>query len=164
MDLCKTSNHDLFQLWAQTVTELKRRAMWVNGSPLGWAAEQLVCDRLHLDPTPVNTHYRDAIGRQNRERYQIKARQAEVRKARINGLTDLCGGHFDFLVAVVFQEDHRTVRQAFRMPHSAVLEVANPMSTRSNAHEFTLNANLIARKDVEDITDLLTGPHHTMPF
>ena len=155
MDLCKTSNHDLFQLWAQTVTELKRREMWVNGSPLGWAAEQLVCDRLRLDPTPVNTHYRDAIGRQGRERYQIKARQAETGKARINGLTDLHGGHFDFLVAVVFQEDHRTVRQAFRMSHSAVLEIAKPMSSRRNAHEFTLSADIVAREDVKDITGLL---------
>ena len=65
--------------------------MWVNGSPLGWAAEQLVCDRLGLDPTPVNTHYRDAIGTRERERYQIKGRTRSARDANINGLQDLPG-------------------------------------------------------------------------
>ena len=129
--------------------------MWVNGSPLGWAAEQLVCDRLGLDPTPVNTHYRDAIGTRERERYQIRGRTSSARDANINGLQDLPGKHFDFLVVVLFEEDRRSVQQAFKMPHSAVLAVSNLPGAGRNAYGFILTADIATRKDVEDITELL---------
>ena len=136
------------------MTELKRRGMWVNGSPLGWAAEQLVCDSLGLDPTPVNTHYRDATDTQERERYQIKARTSDGRAPNVNGLQDVPGNHFDFLVVVVFEEDRRSVRQAFKIRHSVVEAVAT-LSAR-NGYGFPLNADIVARNGVTDITDQLT--------
>ncbi len=153
MDLSTTRDHDLYQLWAQSMTELQKRGMLANGSPLGWAAEQLVCDRLRLDPTPVNTHYRDAIGRQKPERYQIKARTRNRRAPNVNGLQDVPGRHFDFLVVVIFEEDHRSVHRAFKIPHSAVEAVAKPSSR--NGYGFPLNADIVARNGVEDITGWL---------
>ena len=155
MGLRNTSDQDLFRLWAQAMAELKRRKMWANGSPLGWAAEQLVCDRLRLNPTPINEHYRDAISAQERERYQIKGRQSSVGRATINGLQDLNKGNFDYLVVVLYQEDYLTLRQAFKMCHSVVLEVATETARGRNAYGFTLTRDIANREDVQDITKLL---------
>lgn len=155
MNSRNTGDHDWFQLWAQIVTELRRLGMWENGSPLGWAAKRLVCDRLRLDPTPENTPYHDAIRRQSGDRYQIKARTFNGKTPNINGLNGVDDGLFDFLVVVIFQEDHRTVRQAFRMRHATVSEVAKTTPTGRNGHGFNLTAALVKRKDVEDITEWL---------
>ena len=153
MALRNTIDQDWFRLWAQAMAELKKRKMWVNGSPLGWAAEQLVCDRLRLDPTPINEHYRDAIG--GEERYQIKGRQSSVGRANINGLQDLNEGNFDYLVVVLYQEDYLTLRQAFKMCHSVVLEVATKTTGGRNAYGFKLTEQIANREDVQDITKLL---------
>ena len=153
-----TRDEDLYRLWAQTMAELKGRGMWENGSPLGWAARQLACERLNLDPEPNNRDYYDAtapnpINPRQRDRYQIKGRQSQVSKANINGLQDLPGGHFEFLVVVLYEEDYLTVRRAFKIPHAVVLEVAE--FGNRNGYGFWLNQGNIARPDVQDITDRL---------
>ena len=156
MDLRKIGCHDLYHLWAESMAVLKERGMWANGSPLGWYAEQLACDRLCLDPTPVNTHYHDAIGTRDLERYQIKGRTSSVSAANINGLQDLPGKHFHFLVVVLFEEDRCSMRQAFKIHHSAVLEVAKLPDSGRNGWQFPLTAVTDGREGVEDITELLS--------
>ena len=149
MDFSEIRDDDLFRLWAQAMTALKNRGMLTNGSPLGWATEELVCERLNLERSPVNTHHYDATGPEG-ERYQIKGRAGGN---NVNGLRGLDGGHFDFLVAVLFWEDYRTVRLAVKMRHAAVSEVAK--LTSANGHGFNLTQNIANREGVDDITDWL---------
>ena len=156
MDVRTASDHDLYRLWAECMTELQRRGMLANGSPLGWATERLVCDRLGLDPTPANTHYRDAVGTGQRQRYQIKGRTADGRAPNVNGLQDPAGQHFDFLVVVIFEEDRLSVQKAFRMRHDVVQAVAKETNTGRNAYGFRLTADITERDGVEDITNRLT--------
>ena len=68
-------------------------------------------------------------------------------------MQDLPGSHFKFLVVVLYEEDYLTVHRAFKIPHSVVLEVAE--FGTSNGYGFRLNQEIIARPDVENITDRL---------
>ena len=153
-----TSDQNLYRLWGQAMVELKRRGMWANGSPLGWAAEHLVCHNLNLAPMPTNKKYFDAIGVRPTQRYQFKVRQSTVGSANINGLQDLPGHHFHFLVVVLFEKDYYSVHKAFKMRHSVALDVATSTSGGGNGYGFTLTEDIVGRNDVDDITTELVWP------
>ena len=156
MNLSDHNDQDIYHLWADVMNELERRSMLVNGSPLAWYAEQLVCDRLDLDPAPDNTPFYDAVAKNGDDKYQIKARRADIGDANINGITGVDEQKFKFLVVVLFRPDRRTISGAYDLHSTTVKQISTIMSNRPNAREFTLNSGVASRRDVHNITHLLT--------
>lgn len=85
-------------------------------------------------------------------RYQIKGRRITVANSstQIGVIRDIVGVNFDFLIAVVFDEDW-TVHRAVKIPHGAVSSVAC-FRKHVNGHVMHLRSSILFHEFVEDIT------------
>jgi hypothetical protein len=116
---------DLLGLYSGILVELCERGVLRSvNNPAADYAECLVAEALHLTPAPKSTKGYDAVG-QDGKRYEIKSRRVtrRSRPTRFSAIRKLEENHFDFLVAVLFDEDF-LVQRALVLPREHVTRQA----------------------------------------
>jgi hypothetical protein len=154
-DLTQYSNLDLFELYADIMSELRRRdIVHSSNNPVANYAEKLAAKGLSLDVMPESTKGYDAIDREGR-RYEIKGRRptAENHSRQLSMLRELDKKHFGFLVGILFHENF-TVFKACVIPHEVVLQRAK-YSQHPNAWIFHLKDEIWQIAGVRDVTQEL---------
>jgi Family of unknown function (DUF6998) len=142
---------DLLMQYVSVRGELRQRGVIRTSNLIGDYAEWLVANRLgfHLERNS-NPGY-DAIDG-NGIKYQVKSRHItpENRPKQIGNIRDLSKHGFDFLIAVIFNEDF-TVRRVLKISYAAVVRHAH-FRPRTNSYRFSVGHNLLNDPEVEDIT------------
>ena len=145
------------KLYAALSAELVRCGLTrKQNSPVGDVAETLFCRALGLkkNDNKASPHV-DAIGCNDDLRYQIKGRRLVGNNGsrQLSALRDLDGDHFDFLGAVLFNEDF-TVHRAAVIPMAVVRKHSKP-DEHVRANRFMLNDKVWDDPQVWDVTDKL---------
>jgi hypothetical protein len=110
LDELETLN--LLGLYADILTELYERGVVRSvNNPAADYAEFLVAKALSLTPSPKSTKGFDAIDESGRK-YEIKSRRQtrRSRPTRFSAIRGLEEDHFDYLVAVLFEESFLVYR------------------------------------------------------
>ena len=152
-ELQAMSEVELLQAHSAVIGELRRRkVVRTENNPLGDYTEWLVCNRLGLEAQGPSQAAYDAIDHQG-VRYQIKGRRSEANSVQFSAIRKLKDHGFDFIVAVVFNEDY-SVRLAIKVSYDAV-----PVLARYRAHingYIPIVTNKVVEQDgVVDISHLL---------
>jgi hypothetical protein len=147
----------LLKQYGSILAELQARGIVrSSNNPISDYAEVLVCKALRLTRQSASTKGYDATDRQGR-RYEIKGRRptAANRSLRLSAIRDIPGGHFAFLVVVLFAEDF-SVRRAVVVPASAVRAAAR---YRNHVNAWILDAreSLFGVAGCRDVTKLVSG-------
>ena len=144
---------ELLQTSGAIIDELIRRGVArTRNNPIGDYTEWLVCNRLGLERQENNQAAFDAINAQG-IRYQIKGRQSEANAVRFSTIRDLDQEGFDFVIAVVFNDDY-SVRLAAMFSIDVVPRFAH-YQQHVNGFTLTLTNNILEQDDVMDITQQL---------
>ena len=125
MDMKDLTDAEVFEHWAATLRELRRRGLIRAGSnPVGDYAELLVAQRLGLKLVPPSRGGVDAID-DNGARYQVKARRlvGGPGDRELGVIKNIDQRDFDYLVVVLFNED-LGVAGMWRLPFDLVHEKA----------------------------------------
>ncbi len=127
--------------------ELRRRRLVRSANnPTGDLAEYMFCTAFGWQQAPSSKKGYDATDDEG-VRYQIKGRRLHLRnKSRqLSAIRDPQG--YDFLAAVLFDDDYRIVRAAL-IP-AAVVHDRSTYVARTNSHKFIL------RDDVWDVLGII---------
>ena len=144
---------ELLRRHGEIIAELKRRnVVKTKNNPVGDYTEWLVRGRLELEAADNNTKAFDACDPQ-RVRYQIKGRSSNASSVRFSPVRNLAEHGFDFVIAVVFNEDY-SVRLALKVSYEAVCALAQYQAL-VNGHILTVTSDTVEQDGVEDITRLL---------
>jgi hypothetical protein len=125
IDLPGLSAAELLRLHAGVSAELRSRGICRSGNnPVADYAEGLVAKALGLQLANGSTAGYDAKDAEGR-RYEIKARRVTRPRTAtmLSAIRGMDKRHFDFLVAVIFDEDY-TVRRAIQIPYDSVVQIA----------------------------------------
>ncbi len=93
-----------------------------RNNPIGDYTEWLVRRRMGLTEASANQKGFDATD-DDENRYQIKGRREEGTSVQLSPVRDLEKRHFDFLIAVAFNNDY-SIRFAIMIPHGIVEKFA----------------------------------------
>ena len=146
---------ELLRTSGAVIAELRRRGVVKTANnPLGDYTEWLVCRLLGLESQPNSTAGFDACD-QRGMRYQIKGRRSKANSVQFSPIRNLEGHGFDFVIAVVFNDDY-SVRQAVKVPHGSVHKVARYQG-HVNGHIIIWSPQTVGVEGVEDITRSLSG-------
>ena len=124
-DIETMSDDELIQHWADVVGLLRRRGIVrTSNNPVADIAERAAADRLGLTlETRSNRGYDgvDAAGL----RYEVKSRRvtASNKSRQLSPLRGLEDRHFDFLVAVIYDQD-LSLQEMWKIPVEHVLACA----------------------------------------
>lgn len=144
------------KLYAAVSAEMVRCGLTrTQNNPVGDVAETLFCRALGLNKKGNSSSHVDAIGCNDGLRYQIKGRRLVGNNGsrQMSALRDLDRDHFDFLGAVLFNEDF-TVHRAAVIPVDVVRKLSKPdKHTRSS--RFMLTDDIWDDPQVWDVTDKL---------
>jgi hypothetical protein len=149
--------HQLLAAHSAILEELQsRKVVRSKNNPTGDYAEWLVCKKLGLTPTANSTKGYDAVDSRGRK-YQIKGRRVTpTNKSTLLGvIRNYEAGNFDYLVAVVFDQDWR-VSYAARVAH-ADLERFLTFRKHINGHTMSFPQNIFAERCFRQITNELRG-------
>ena len=138
--MSELSTKELLGLHAEVSGELRARGVCRSGNnPVANYAEGLVAKALGLELAKGSTTGFDATDSAGL-RYEIKARRMTVssKPTMLSAIRGLKKKHFDFLIAVVFNEDY-TVQRAVKIPHETVEKIAK-FRKHDNAHRVMLRA------------------------
>jgi len=116
---------ELLALHAAVSDELRRRGVTrSSNNPVGDLAEHLFWRAFDWNQAPDSMRDADATD-DAQLRYQIKGRRVTARNGsrQLGGLRNLPARRFDFLAAVLFQENYRVQRAALIL-HALVLDLA----------------------------------------
>jgi hypothetical protein len=143
---------DLLASHSAAIGELRARGVLrTQNNPTGDYTEWLVSKHLGLTLQGNSSKGFDAVDG-NGLRYQIKGRR--ITKAnpstQLGVIRYIEGANFDFLVAVVFDEDW-AVHRAVRIPHGAVGAISC-FREHVNGHVMHLRSSILVHEFVEDIT------------
>ena len=153
-DLQAMSELELLQTRGAVIEELRRRGVVrTANNPIGDYTEWLVCSRLELKIQGNSQAAFDAVDPQNGDRYQIKGRRSNSNSVQFSSIRNLENHGFDFVVAVVFNEDY-SIRFAFRIAHAAVPALAH-YQAHTNGLNLILTERAVEQDGVEDITHRL---------
>jgi uncharacterized protein DUF6998 len=127
-------------------------------SPVGDIAEWMVSKKLQLTLTPMSNRSHDAVDTSG-ARYQIKARwcPSRNRSMQLGAVRDLASNPFEFLVAVVFDDD-------FMVDYAAVIPLPTVQQrsgyvARTNSHRLSFPRSVLRLPSVRDLTaELQTWP------
>lgn len=119
-----------------------------RNNPIGDYTEWLVRRRMSLAEVPANQKGFDAID-DNGNRYQIKGRREEGTSVQFSPIRDLEKRHFDFLIAVAFNNDY-SIRFAVIIPHDSVGKFAR-YQRHVNGHLPILRDEHVKQPGVTDI-------------
>jgi len=146
---------DLLGLYSDVLTELyERRVVRSVNNPVADYAEYLVTTALALAPAPKSTKGYDAVDREGRK-YEIKARRLTPisHPTRFSAIRKLEEHHFDFLVAVLF-EQRFLVSKALVFPREYITQKAF-WQAHVNAWILPISDELWTSSAGVDITDQL---------
>ena len=147
------SEVELLQIHSAVIDELRRRrVVKTKNNPIGDYTEWLVCNRLGLQVQENSRAAFDAVGPKG-IRYQIKGRRSAANSVQFSSIRNLEQREFDFVVAVVFNEDY-SVRLAVKIPHDVVPTLAR-YQAHTNGHNLILTVDAVEQDGVEDICHLL---------
>lgn len=121
LDTQEMSVRDLLATYSQILHELRERGVVrTANNPVGDYAEYLVAAALGLALSPNSSSGCDAVGPDGL-RYEIKSRRLAIgsRPSRFSAIRQLEAAHFDYLIAVVFEDDF-AVSRAVKIPRVAV--------------------------------------------
>lgn len=156
-DLPDLSVPELLAAHSSVIDELRRRGIVRSkNNPTGDYAEWLVSTSMGLALESNSAKGFDAVDSSGR-RYQIKGRRITPnnKSTQLGVVRNLEGVDFDFLVAVVFDQDW-TVLRAAKIPHRAVASVA-AFRPHVNGHVMHLRPSVFDDPEVEDISGTLRG-------
>ena len=153
----RRSTRRLFQEYAEILGELQRRGIVRStNSPVSDYAEVLVCEALKLKRAPASAKGYDATDSRGRK-YEIKGRRPTLSNPsrQLSAIRDLDGGHFDFLVPVLFDEKFAVLR-ACKIPAAAAKAAAR---YRKHVNAWIVHARdtLLGQTGVVDITERVKG-------
>lgn len=132
--------------------ELRQRGVVRSANnPTGDLAEYLFCQAFGWTQAPNSERGFDATG-SDATRYQIKGRRVHRRnKSRqLSAMRDLAAGQFDFLAAVLFDDDFHIVRAAL-IP-ICVVEKRATYVAHTNSSKFMLRDDVWEEPGVQDVT------------
>ena len=153
IDLRAMTELELLQTRGAVIAELRRRrVVKTENNPIGDYTEWLVCNRLWLEIQGNSQAGFDAVDPQA-VKYQIKGRRASGNSVQFSAIRNLENHEFDFVVAVVFDEDY-SIRFAFKIAYTAVKQLAR-YQEHTNSHLLILTERAVELDGVEDITQLL---------
>lgn len=127
-------------------------AVKTRNNPIGDYTEWLVRRRMGLTEAPSNQKGFDATDN-NGKRYQIKGRREEGTSVQFSPVRDLKKRHFDFLIAVAFNNDY-SIRFAVMIPHGIVEKFAK-YRQNVNGHVPAFRDEHAKQPGVTDIQHLL---------
>lgn len=136
--------HKLLQDFGGILVELRRRGICRSENlPTGDLAEHLACRALGLTIAAKSAKGFDAVDASG-ARYQIKGRRITPwnPSLQLSAVRDLPGGPFDFLIAVLFDQDFR-LSAAYRFSLAACQGAARFVE-RTNSYTLFANHSLIA--------------------
>jgi hypothetical protein len=146
---------DLLGLYSDILTELYERGVVRSvNNPAADYAEFLVTKTLSLTPAPKSTKGYDATDGSGRK-YEIKSRRVtrRSRPTRFSAIRGLTEGHFDYLVAVLFEESF-LVQRAMVFPQIYITQKAYRQD-HVNAWILPINDELWNSATGTDITTTL---------
>lgn len=152
-ELQSISITELLQLHSKILRELRTRGVVrSSNNPLGDYTEWLVANRLSLSLLQNSTSGYDAACKDG-IRYQIKGRRItpENSSTQLSTIRNLSDGDFDFLVALIFNEDFQ-ILHAVKIPHQAVIDHAKYVS-HVNGHNLHIRPSLLEDKRVIDLSE-----------
>ena len=153
-ELRSMSEVELLQTHRAVIDVLIRRGVVkTRNNPIGDYTEWLVCRRLKLRVQGNSQAAYDAIDREG-IRYQIKGRCDASNAVQLGVIRNLDQHGFDFLVALVFNEDY-SIRLAVKVSYEAVRNLAR-FRRHQNGHILTLNRSTVDRDGVDDILHLIS--------
>lgn len=132
----------------------KREVIRSKNNPTGDYAEWLVSKKLGLTLETNSAKGFDAKDKHGL-RYQIKGRRVtqENKSTQLGVIRNLDSKDFDFLVAVVFDENWQ-VQTAAKIPHQTVHLLA-AFRAHQNGHIMHLRTSIFNNPSVEDISNVL---------
>lgn len=156
MDWKETPTLELLQTHDTLLKELARRGVVsTRDNPLGGYAEWLVCKGLKLKGEGNSQKFYDGTDPRTCDRYQIKGRRPGKGGRVTSPIKGLTPRGFDFVVALVFEEDF-AVRHAVKVSHKQILEFsARPGEAPRETYTLNLSEKFTARDDVESIKDAI---------
>jgi hypothetical protein len=152
--LNKLTTAELLSTHSAVLDELrKRNVIRSNNNPTGDYAEWLVSTKLKLSLANTSAKGFDAID--GDIRYQIKGRRVtpKNKSTQLSVIRNLEGEDFDFLVAVVFDNEWNVLRAA-KISHQTVSAIAT-YRPHVNGHVMYLRPSIFENDGVEDILHLL---------
>ena len=158
MDLTDTTKfriRDLLLMHSSVLQELcNRKILRTTNNPTGDYAEWLVKEHLSLTLAPSSEKGYDAKDTEGKK-YQIKGRHltAANPSMQLGTLRNLEVPQFDYLIAVIFEEDW-SVKYAAKIPYSSVLTIAVPKRS-VNGHIIRFHTDIFKNDDVENISEKL---------
>ena len=136
-----------------------------RNNPIGDYTEWLVRRRMGLKEAPSNQKGFDAVD-DNGNRYQIKGRREEgtsVQFSPIRATLNSC--HFDFLIAVAFNNDYsKNLRFAVKIPHGIVEKFNKASARHVNGHLPILRDEHAKQPGVTDIRRLSSTEEFNEPY
>ncbi|ARU01582.1 hypothetical protein [Yoonia vestfoldensis] len=144
---------ELLALHTAALEELRQRDILRSANnPTGDLAEYYFCRAFGWTQENNSKKAYDAIG-ENGMRYQIKGRRVHRRNRsrQLSAIRDFQG--FDFLAAVLFDDDYRIMRAAL-IPATVASENSTYIE-HTNSHKFLLRDAIWKFPDVEDATERL---------
>jgi hypothetical protein len=142
----------LLQDFGAILVELRRRGICRSENiPTGDLAEYLACKALGLTIAAKSAKGFDAVDSAG-ARYQIKGRRITPYNpsTQLSAIRDLPGGPFDFLIAVLFDQEFR-LTAAYRFSFAACQRAARFVD-RTNSYTLFANSSLIMHPDTLDLT------------
>lgn len=160
--LTKMSISELLGLYSGILDELcDRNILRTVNNPAADYAEYLVCKALSLTPAAKSTKGYDATDGSG-NKYEIKARRLTHRShpKRFSAIRKLEENHFDYLVAVLFEEDF-LVHRALVLQKSYITKKAF-WQGHVSAWILPIDEGLWSTKDGEDITSKMRDIQKSM--
>jgi hypothetical protein len=134
LDLAALDDQSVIRLWGSAMRELRRRELIrSSNNPVADLAERAAAEHLNLTlQTKSNPGY-DAVDEAG-QRYEIKSRRVTAvnRSRQLGQLRNLEQRPFDFLVAVIYDEDVQ-LTELWKIPVDHVL-ACSTYRPRVNAH------------------------------
>ena len=134
----------LLKLYSELIEELRdRELVRSSNNPAADYAEKIAVEYMGLTRLGKEEKGYDAVDKNKRE-YQIKGRRITKHNAsrQLSVIRDLDKKQFDYLVAVIFNEDF-SVNEIWKVPYRFVKENSR-FSKRQNGHIFIANTNLLS--------------------
>lgn len=154
VDLSHLNGAELLALHAEVSQTLRDREITRSAdNPTGDVAELLFC--IAFNWVQENNSKKGYDASEGNIRYQIKGRRINPnnKSRQLSAIRDLNGKHFDFLAAVIFNQDY-TVWRAAIIPHELVVEKVRH-SSHTNSHLFLLKDYIWDDPRVRDVTSEL---------
>ena len=158
IDLERLADIELLRLQADVLRVLKARGTTRStNNPVADYAEGLVAKGLGLELVSKSNRGYDATDPATGDRYEIKSRRitSHNKSTQLGALRNLGQAPFDFLVAVIFNEDF-SLAYAAKIPREVVVEKSKFIA-HTNSHKCMLPRSIFKDERIENITGRLAN-------